>query len=64
IPHHDHLEVYARYCRLMLLLFKPWCWAKDLRQSGQGWEDTCDPHFHFMMKNMQLHHECRTSRDD
>ncbi|KAG1877564.1 hypothetical protein F4604DRAFT_1492319, partial [Suillus subluteus] len=59
------------YCQPMLLLFKPWRCPIDLRQKGQGWEDafqsfsnSCEPWFHFMMKNMQLHHECRTSQDD
>ncbi|KAJ7717503.1 hypothetical protein B0H14DRAFT_2303934, partial [Mycena olivaceomarginata] len=31
IPRRDKAETYARYCRLMLIFFKPWRHANDLR---------------------------------
>ena len=30
IPRRDRKELKDKYCRLMLILFKPWCHAKDL----------------------------------
>ncbi|KAJ7765891.1 hypothetical protein DFH07DRAFT_737424, partial [Mycena maculata] len=72
IPRRDKPEVYARYCRLMLMIFfKPWRRATDLRTRGQSWEDaftlftlTCSPEIKCKMDNMQILHECRDSRDD
>ncbi|KAI0038798.1 hypothetical protein FA95DRAFT_1457456, partial [Auriscalpium vulgare] len=71
IPRRDRDEVRARYCRLMLILFKPWVHAGDLRDQGQSWADafaafhaTCSPDLISIMNNMQLLHECRDSRDD
>ncbi|KAK0436843.1 uncharacterized protein EV420DRAFT_1281066, partial [Desarmillaria tabescens] len=71
IPRRDHDNVYTRYCRLMLLLFKPWFHASDLRANGQTWINTfrqfhesCGTHIVSIMDNMQILHECRDSRDD
>ncbi|KAJ7056296.1 hypothetical protein C8F01DRAFT_993126, partial [Mycena amicta] len=71
IPRRDRTEVYARYCRLMLILFKPWRNARDLRNQGQSWEDTfkaflssSSESVKYKMDNMQILHECRDSRDD
>ncbi|KAK0186279.1 hypothetical protein F5146DRAFT_885695, partial [Armillaria mellea] len=59
------------YCRLMLIFFKPWCHASDLRADGQSWEDAfqafcehCSHRITFIMDNMQILHECRDSQDD
>ncbi|KAI0038036.1 hypothetical protein FA95DRAFT_1460970, partial [Auriscalpium vulgare] len=71
IPRRDRDEVHARYCRLMLILFKPWVHAADLRELGQSWLDAftafkgvCSSDLLSIMDNMQLLHECRDSRDD
>ncbi|KAJ7870311.1 hypothetical protein B0H14DRAFT_2345734 [Mycena olivaceomarginata] len=71
IPRRDKPDVYSRYCRLMLIFFKPWRHAKDLRVRGQSWVDAfdlfkanCQPSVLNMMDNMQILHECRDSRDD
>ena len=71
IPRRDKPELYARHCRLMLILFKPWRDARDLRSEGQSWEDafktfllSCSEEVKFKMDNMQILHECRDSRDD
>ncbi|PBK65644.1 hypothetical protein ARMSODRAFT_860094, partial [Armillaria solidipes] len=59
------------YCRLMLILFKPWRHASDLRADGQSWVDAfhafrevCTERITFIMNNMQILHECWDSRDD
>jgi len=67
----DRPEVYDRYCRLMLILFKPWRQALDLRTVGESWEGTYEEFERTMgtghsqiIVNMQILHECRDSRDD
>ncbi|KAF6751788.1 hypothetical protein DFP72DRAFT_769482, partial [Ephemerocybe angulata] len=67
----DNAEGYARYSRLMLILFKPWRSIADLRQSDtQAWAEAleiflgiCDPFSKERMRNMQVLHECKDSRD-
>ncbi|KAJ7739227.1 hypothetical protein DFH07DRAFT_682301, partial [Mycena maculata] len=70
IPRHDRTELRARYCRLMLIFFKPWRQAADLRKNYQSWEEafesfvnTCSQSVLQKMENMQIMHECRDSRD-
>lgn len=55
----------------MLIFFKPWCHASDLRANGQSWEnafqafrENCSRRIIFIMDNMQILHECKDSRDD
>ncbi|KAG1887029.1 hypothetical protein F4604DRAFT_1533382, partial [Suillus subluteus] len=55
----------------MLILFKPWSTIDDLRGAFQTWSDAfedfvdnCAPNKLFVMKNMQILHECKDSRDD
>ncbi|KAF8224128.1 hypothetical protein L208DRAFT_1085326, partial [Tricholoma matsutake] len=66
-------ETYARYCRLMLILFKPWRTAFDLRTPQESWETAfenfntstlCSEEFKQTMNNMQLLHECKDSHND
>jgi len=71
LPRRDRKETYTRFCRLMLILFKPWRKATDLRSEFQSWEDAyvhfledCSPEYIAKMNNMQVLHECRDSRDD
>ncbi|KAJ7825223.1 hypothetical protein B0H14DRAFT_2369059, partial [Mycena olivaceomarginata] len=71
IPRRDKNDVRERYCRLMLIFFKPWRHAIDLRGKHSSWEsaftefvETCDPAVISKMENMQILHECRDSRDD
>ncbi|KAH7917510.1 hypothetical protein BV22DRAFT_988211, partial [Leucogyrophana mollusca] len=71
IPRRDRDDVKARYSRLMLVFFKPWRTSSDLREQGQSWVNalesflhTCPQRFIHVMKNMQIFHECRDSRDD
>ncbi|KAL1659067.1 hypothetical protein GGF50DRAFT_32280, partial [Schizophyllum commune] len=71
LPRRDREPSAKRYYRLMLILFKPWRAASDLRDEGQTWEDaynaflrTCPDEYKRKMENMQLLHECRDSKDD
>ena len=71
IPRRDQPEVYDRYCRLMLILFKPWRVPVDLHVPGTNWSDAFEeftavlPVEHRqIIDNMQVLHECRDSRDD
>ena len=71
MPRRDHAEAHARYCRLMLILFKPWRMLSELRESADSWESTFEifrqsmdiDHQH-VLNNMQVMHECRDSRND
>ncbi|KAJ4464235.1 hypothetical protein C8J55DRAFT_411951, partial [Lentinula edodes] len=71
IPRRDRECDYPRYCRLMLMFFKPWRNASDLRGTCSSWPDafssfqeTCSNAVKKMMDNMQIMHECQDSRDD
>ncbi|KZV97593.1 hypothetical protein EXIGLDRAFT_579934, partial [Exidia glandulosa HHB12029] len=71
LPRRDSPPSFQRYARLMLILFKPWRSAADLRARGQSWEHAfeefkahCRPEYTKIMDNMQLLHECKDSRDD
>ncbi|KAK0493772.1 hypothetical protein EDD18DRAFT_1055656, partial [Armillaria luteobubalina] len=70
IPRRDCAEVYDRYCRLMLILFKPWVTPMDLRDKGQSWVDVfrvfaqgASRSILDTIDNMQILHECKDSRD-
>ena len=70
LPRRDKIECREKYCRLMLILLKPWNTPQDLikgydtfeaafnvfLQENQRWKSLLD--------NMQLLHECRDNRDD
>ncbi|KAG2135282.1 hypothetical protein DEU56DRAFT_738043, partial [Suillus clintonianus] len=70
LPRRDRPDVKQRYCRLMLILFMPWNAPCDLLRNCSSWSEAfeeflhvCSPRFHYVMKNMQILHECRDSRD-
>ncbi|KAI0077936.1 hypothetical protein K474DRAFT_1565201, partial [Panus rudis PR-1116 ss-1] len=71
LPRRDREELYPKYCRLMLILFKPWRHASDLRSNTQSWSEAfdefimnCPDNLKSIMNNIQLLHECKDSRDD
>ena len=71
LPRRDRDYEWNKYCRLMLLLFKPWRSVSDLRMHFNNWprayEDEVprfDAEVNDIMSNMQLLHECRDSRDE
>ena len=70
VPRRDKPDVYERYCRLMLILFKPWRKAQDLRDTGEKWSEafarfnvTSSLGCKSLMDNMQILHECKDCRD-
>ncbi|KAF8073351.1 hypothetical protein FPV67DRAFT_1409799, partial [Lyophyllum atratum] len=72
IPRRDNIEEYPRYCRAMLLIFKPWRKCDDLIGANESWQDAfsnflandeCPETYVHIMRNMQVLHECKDSRD-
>ncbi|KAJ7157744.1 hypothetical protein C8R46DRAFT_908650, partial [Mycena filopes] len=70
LPRRDSAGSEHKHARLMLILFKPWRHADELRNPGQSWLDaykqfleTCSPDIVEYIDNMQLLHECKDSRD-
>ncbi|KAJ7843876.1 hypothetical protein B0H14DRAFT_2251405, partial [Mycena olivaceomarginata] len=63
-------DLKQKHGRLMLILFKPWRHASDLRLSGQSWQEAylafrevCSPFVLEAIDNIQILHECKDSRD-
>ncbi|KAJ7153776.1 hypothetical protein C8R46DRAFT_821913, partial [Mycena filopes] len=70
LPRRDSPASQQKHARLMLILFKPWRHADDLRVAGQSWleaynefTEICSPDILAYIDNMQLLHECKDSRD-
>ncbi|KAJ6530744.1 hypothetical protein B0H19DRAFT_862260, partial [Mycena capillaripes] len=71
IPRRDREAFIAKHARLMLILFKPWRHAEDLRHDNQSWADAyahflrdqCSDEVLDRINNMQILHECKDSRD-
>src|SRR6202000_2441306 len=71
LPRRDREDTYEQYCRVMLILFKPWKTPHDLRTMDDDW---CTTFSAFRMSaplrvlkiidNIQLTHECRDSKDE
>ncbi len=71
IPRRDREDVKERYCKLMLLLFKPWQCVDDLKDGSRTWaeefdifKETAPSSALTVMNNMQILHECKDNRDD
>ncbi|KAJ7740122.1 hypothetical protein B0H16DRAFT_1241292, partial [Mycena metata] len=70
LPKRSDPAFVEKHARLMLILFKPWRHAVDLRTTGQKWTEayqefmlTCPFEHVGRIENMQLLHECKDSRD-
>ncbi|KAG1797047.1 uncharacterized protein HD556DRAFT_1306744 [Suillus plorans] len=69
LPHPDRSEEeYEKYCRAMMLLFKPWRdlgMLKDKHMSWRGAFDnmTFDPAISSIIRNMNIENECKEARD-
>jgi len=70
LPRRDRPELLQKYCRLMLILFKPWCTVEDLRLPDQTWADafsefmeTAQSGVKTVLENMQVLHECHDAKD-
>ena len=68
LPRRDRPEIYSKYARLMLILFKPWRTEADLRGDADDWPEafsefvkSCEPKTRQILNNMQLLHECKDS---
>ncbi|WP_208346354.1 hypothetical protein, partial [Aetokthonos hydrillicola] len=68
LPRRDREEDLARYSRLMLILFKPWREAGDLKEKYGSWSEafeafqqTCPQWKRSIMDNMQMQHETDVS---
>ncbi|KAF6740943.1 hypothetical protein DFP72DRAFT_863845 [Ephemerocybe angulata] len=71
IPRRDRESDLTDHSRLMLIFFKPWYTQLDLLTTHTSWLDaftewtsTARPEDLRRIRNMQLLHECRDSRDD
>lgn len=70
LPRPDDPETQERYYRLMMILFKPWRVASDLKRGDETWQDAFAEFTHpgppvpmRIMRNMQMLQECRDARD-
>jgi hypothetical protein len=70
LPRRDRGLTYAKYCRLMLILFKPWRVVGDLREPNETWIQafnrfigTCTEDTKRILNNMQVLHECKDAKD-
>jgi hypothetical protein len=70
LPQRDHGLTYAKYCRLMLILFRPWQVAGDLQEPNETWiqafnrfMETCTEDTKRIFNNMQVLHECKDAKD-
>ena len=68
LPRCDRPELFPRYARLMLLLFKPWRTESDLHGDTEDWPEafsrflgSCTPEMRQILDNIQLLHECKDS---
>ncbi|KAJ7707962.1 hypothetical protein B0H14DRAFT_2231640, partial [Mycena olivaceomarginata] len=70
MPRRDVEDLKRKHARLMLILFKPWRHASDLRLQGQSWYEAylafrnqCSAFVLDAINNIQILHECKDSRD-
>ncbi|KAJ7152243.1 hypothetical protein C8R43DRAFT_820320, partial [Mycena crocata] len=57
-----------KWCRAMLILFKPWRQLADLKAPGQSWTDAYEatvftPYTSSIMTNLNVENECKDARD-
>ncbi|KAJ7215813.1 hypothetical protein GGX14DRAFT_562271 [Mycena pura] len=69
IPRPDRGKAeHVKWCRAMLILFKPWRNLRDLKAVGQTWEEayaatTFSTQTLKIMRNMNVENECKDARD-
>ncbi|KAJ7070385.1 hypothetical protein B0H15DRAFT_793512, partial [Mycena belliarum] len=68
--HRDIDNLKQKHARLMLILFKPWRHAHDLRNPEESWEEAyqrfrtiCSVSVLEAVDNIHILHECKDSRD-
>ncbi|KAJ7804886.1 hypothetical protein B0H14DRAFT_2383381, partial [Mycena olivaceomarginata] len=69
MPRRDMDDLKHKHARLMLIRFKPWRHAQDLRMDEESWEDAylrfcgvCSDFVLEAINNIQVLHECKDSR--
>lgn len=71
-PRRSDPASFERYCRLMLIMFKPWRIPSQIRENNSSWQsafacfrDRDDMNLHHLkiMDNINMLHECKESRD-
>ena len=67
----DRFDVYERYCRLMVIFFKPWRECSDIAPADGKWSVEFEELLSVLtennikiIKNMQQLHECKDMKDD
>ncbi|KAH7908089.1 hypothetical protein BJ138DRAFT_979818, partial [Hygrophoropsis aurantiaca] len=69
LPRQDRGEEERKqWCRAMLILFKPWRSAQDLKSGEQSWSDAFEnyvfaPAMQLVINNMNVENECKDARD-
>ncbi|KAJ7126131.1 hypothetical protein C8R44DRAFT_617822, partial [Mycena epipterygia] len=69
IPRPDRGKTeHVKWCRAMLILFKPWRKLGDLKDPNQTWEDAFSntafsAHCQRIMMNMNVENQCKDARD-
>ena len=73
LPRRDRMDTMARHARAVLLLFKPWRHARDLRNHSSSWTDAYNtwlsdpdgtyPQKQRLIDNIQSIQECKDARD-
>ncbi|KAJ6611923.1 hypothetical protein B0H10DRAFT_1808537, partial [Mycena sp. CBHHK59/15] len=70
MPRRDMDDLKQKHAQLMLILFKPWRHACDLRNDRESWVDAylrfcaiCSQFVLEAIDNIQVLHECKDSRD-
>ncbi|KAJ7881842.1 hypothetical protein B0H13DRAFT_1459892, partial [Mycena leptocephala] len=70
LPRPDRSDAeYERWCRAMLVIFKPWREPSDLRRPDETWKDafsrtTFSEDLKQIMRNMNVENECQDARNE
>ncbi|KAJ6601229.1 hypothetical protein DFH09DRAFT_900805, partial [Mycena vulgaris] len=70
IPRSDRgEEERTRWCRAMLILFKPWRALIDLKMTEESWDSafartTFNSHSLTIMKNLHVENECKDAKEE
>ncbi|KAJ7130145.1 hypothetical protein C8R44DRAFT_530274, partial [Mycena epipterygia] len=70
LPRPDRSDAeYDKWCRCMLLLFKPWRSMAELKGDHASWASAFDatefsPASQLIMRNLNVENECKDARDE
>ncbi|KAI0054516.1 hypothetical protein BV25DRAFT_1768404, partial [Artomyces pyxidatus] len=69
LPRSDRsVEEYDKFCRAMLIIFKPWRTLVDLKGAGETWSEAYGRHSFpaasmKIINNINVEHQCKDARD-